>query len=86
MPVPVATKVSGAVLATLAAEGIAGDHLVFVGILAATVAAVVGTVAWIDARIRSAIEVHTESDLQRHEILLERIQHIRELMEQAGGR
>ena len=85
MPVPTVTKVSGLVLAGAAAEGIAGDHIVFVGILAAVVVAVIGTVAWIDARIQHAIEKHTETDVERHDAILGEIRHLRELMQARHG-
>lgn len=79
--VGLATGIVGPV--ALGASAVTDDKVYFVGVLAATVAGVVGAIAWIDRRIEARIKAHEATELQvdqaRHEEVLSEIKHLREL-------
>lgn len=77
----VVVRGSALAVGTLAVEGIAAGNIATVTVLAGTVGAIVGVVAWIDGRIRRAIADHSEKDMARHELVLAEIRHVRELMQ-----
>lgn len=62
-------------------EGIAQNQIYTVGVLAAGVAAVVGAMAWIDGRVHKAITAHTEVEMERHKLILEKISNLHDLMQ-----
>lgn len=75
--------IKGCSLAVLGvmAEGIAANQLGTVALLGAGVASVIGAITWLKNQIKEQIADHAKEDAQRHSLVLEKIEHLKELME-----
>lgn len=70
---------------TLMADGISQDHIEDVTILGGMVIAIIGITAWIDSRIKKAINDHAAVEEQWNALVLEKIGNLHEQIKELKG-